>query len=99
MSFTSTNLSVSFDSRETYIEYRALWKLHYLQVSDALRKGKAEVKSTNKIFSATPSAPGVWTSLANAQLNVLKLKEKANALLKERKLSKEEAGRQYKLSA
>lgn len=96
MSFTSKNLSTSFDSRDSYIKYVSLWKSTYAELSQEIRTAKLTRRDANRAFSSdTASHHKLYAPLVISQARVESLKEKANSLLEERKLSKVEAGIQY----
>lgn len=52
MSFTSKNLSTSFDSRDSYIRYVSLWKSTYAELSQEIRTTKLTRRDANRAFSS-----------------------------------------------
>ena len=78
----------TFNTKETYLAYRAEWKAEYAQLSNTLRETKLAIKKQHQEKG--------W---ADYQLWVLLRKSvaRANVMLDDLKEAKVDAGRQYNL--
>lgn len=74
---------MKFTNKETYLAYRSNWKSEYNELSKQIRVLKAETRESGHQITCSEF------------YELYKLKQKATAMLEERKASKVEAQRQY----
>ncbi len=75
-------MKFTFTNKEEYLDYRSNWKSKYKELSQKIRDLKAEVRESGHQIT--------WSEFSALR----KLKDKATAMLEERKESKVEAQRQ-----
>lgn len=80
--------SFTFNSKETYLEFRSAWKQAYKEHSAKIRNTKAEIKTLQK--AGKIEAAGLLQSQLHG------LRREARRLLRMREASKVEAQKQYK---
>ena len=77
------NKHMKFNNKETYLDYRSNWKAEYNTLSNEIRELKKQTRESCHHIT--------WSEY----LALKRLKDKATAMLEERKASKIEAQRQY----
>lgn len=83
---TQTSNVLTFNSRSTYLEFRAEWKAEYKQVSKDIREDKNAIKNSQRASGQTP--PQIYSRLNRAQ-------RRANELLELLTEAKKKAQLQY----
>jgi hypothetical protein len=74
---------MKFTNKETYLAYRSNWKSEYNELSKQIRALRTETRESGHQITSSEF------------YELYKLREKATAMLEERKASKVEAQRQY----
>lgn len=82
-----SNFSFTFNSRESYLEYRADWKNRYLQISQNIRNARAGFKDAQRHLP--------YSEILTSLLNYEQRKGDARLALEELSEAKFEAERQY----
>ncbi len=86
-----TKPTFTFNSKETYLAYRAEWKQRYLDQIKAVRAAKQGIKDANRAYSKhSKTISDIWT----AYRDLRKAHEETKKLLTERWAASAEAGRQ-----
>lgn len=84
-------MTFSFNSKETYLAFRAEWKQRYLNNLKAVRAAKQGIRDTNREYSKDNKKIGdIW----QAYRDLRKAHEDTQTLLTERWAASAEAGRQ-----
>ena len=87
-----TKPAFTFNSKETYLAYRAEWKQRYLDQLKAVRAAKQGVRDANRAYSKGGPINGIWDAYRNLRLS----HETTQTLLTERWAASSEAGRQMR---
>lgn len=101
--------NIQFTNKDEYLTYRENWRIQYKQLSQTIRDYKF-IKWAGSLGKKrfTPEIESQYNTLVKKHnpnnssgswiWEIIKLKEKATAMLEERKASKIEAQRQYLVS-
>lgn len=81
------NFIFTFDSRETYLEYRADWKSRYAEISQNIRDARTAFKEAQR--------SGSYSRICSALSMLTSLRTKATETLVELSEAKVEASHQY----
>ena len=93
-------MTFSFNSKETYLAYRAEWKQRYLSQILTVREAKQGIRDSNRqlaVSKCDTGSAGSFGSLSviwEAYRNALSAKEETDRLLAELQEAKLEASRQ-----
>lgn len=88
-------MTFTFNSKETYLAYRAEWKQRYLNQLKAVRAAKQGIKDANRAYSKGGNIGGIWSAYSDLR----KAHEETQKLLAERWDASAEAGRQMREKA
>ena len=107
-------MNFSFNSRETYLQYRAEWKARYAKATQDVRTSKEEVREASRNFmknyqtySYLVHAVGspefkafysTWDALSRAESNRASCRNEARELIEELVEAKKESCRQFNLT-
>ncbi len=84
-------MTFAFNSKETYLAFRAEWTLRYLNHLKVVRAAKLSIREANRIYSKDCKCIGdIW----DAYRNLHAAQRTTRELLEERAASRVEAGRQ-----
>lgn len=83
---TQISKMFTFNSRKTYLEFRAEWKSEYMQVSKDIREDKNVIKNSQRESGQTP--PQIYSRLGRSR-------RRANELLEILGEAKQLAQKQY----
>jgi hypothetical protein len=86
-------MTFSFNSKETYLAFRAEWKLRYLNHLKVVRAAKLGIREANRAYSKDSKRIGdIW----GAYSDLRRAHEETQKLLAERWAASAEAGRQMR---
>lgn len=88
-----TKPAFTFNSKETYLAYRAEWKQRYLDQLKAVRAAKHGIREANRKYSKGGSIGDIWSAYSDLR----QAHEDTQTLLQERWNAAAEAGRQMNL--
>lgn len=92
-------MTFTFNSRESYKEYKAQWAKEYAELTVQIRASKLGVRSANRALDVTiPHDSTLVYKIWDAQRHLRKLQASIQEALATRAASKIEAQRQYKSS-
>ena len=86
-------MTFAFNSKQTYLAYRADWKQRFLDAINGVRAAKKGIREANRAYSKDGGIGGIWAAYANLREAHDTVKE----LQKELWSARAEAGRQMNL--